>query len=90
VFEGLEAVQESEQTNILDYPAVQDIAIRMGYPETALWFASTGMNTPRVYFAGSRPPSRGSPPPYTSTGPTLGREVYRPYQVGTIPCIWSS
>jgi hypothetical protein len=36
-FEGLEIVQESEETNMLDYQAVQDIAIRMGYPETALW-----------------------------------------------------
>ncbi len=37
MFEGLEAVQESEETNMLDYQAVQDIATRMGYPETALW-----------------------------------------------------
>jgi uncharacterized protein DUF5049 len=37
VFEGLEVVQESEETNMLDHQAVQDIAIRMGYPETALW-----------------------------------------------------
>jgi hypothetical protein len=37
VFEALELVQESEETNMLDYPAVQNIAIRMGYPETALW-----------------------------------------------------
>ena len=37
VFEGLEVVQESEETNMLDYQAVQDIATRMGYPETALW-----------------------------------------------------
>jgi len=37
VFEELEAVQESEETNMLDYQAVHDIAIRMGYPETALW-----------------------------------------------------
>ena len=37
MFEGLEVVQESEETNMLDYQAVQDIAIRMGYPETAQW-----------------------------------------------------
>ncbi len=37
VFEGLGAVQESGQTNMLDYQAVQDIATRMGYPETAQW-----------------------------------------------------
>ena len=37
MFEGLGAVQESGQTNMLDYRAVQAIATRMGYPETALW-----------------------------------------------------
>ena len=37
VFEGLEVVQESEETNMLDYQAVQDFATGMGYPETALW-----------------------------------------------------
>ena len=37
MFEGLGAVQESGRTNMLDYQAVQDIAVRMGYPETALW-----------------------------------------------------
>jgi hypothetical protein len=37
VFEGLGAVQESGQTNMLDYQAVQHIATRMGYPEAALW-----------------------------------------------------
>jgi hypothetical protein len=37
VFEGLEVAQESEETNMLDYQAVQDRAMRMGYPETALW-----------------------------------------------------
>ena len=37
MFEGLEVVQESEKTNMLDHQAVQDIAIRRGYPETALW-----------------------------------------------------
>ena len=65
MFEGLEAVQESEETNMLDYPAVQDFAIRMGYPTPHCGCASTGVTTPRVHFAGSRPPSRGSPPPHT-------------------------
>ena len=37
VFEGLEAVQESGQTNMLDHQAVHSIATRMGYPEAALW-----------------------------------------------------
>ena len=37
VFEGLEVVQESGQTNMLDYQAVRAVATRMGYPEAALW-----------------------------------------------------
>ena len=37
VFEGLEAVQQSGQTSMLDHQAVQVIATRMGYPEAALW-----------------------------------------------------
>lgn len=37
MFEGLEVVQESEETNMLGYQVVQDIAISMGYFETALW-----------------------------------------------------
>jgi hypothetical protein len=39
VFEGLGAVQESGQTNMLDYQAVRSIATRLGYPEAALWVA---------------------------------------------------
>jgi hypothetical protein len=37
VFEGLGTVQESGQTNMLDYQAVRSIATRIGYPEVALW-----------------------------------------------------
>jgi hypothetical protein len=37
VFDGLETVQESGQTNMLDHQAVQAVATRMGYPEVALW-----------------------------------------------------
>ena len=37
MFEGLGAVQESGQTNMLDYQAVRAVATRMGYPETAQW-----------------------------------------------------
>ncbi len=37
VFEGLEAVQESHETNMLDHLAVQLVAARVGYPDTALW-----------------------------------------------------
>ena len=37
VFDGLETVQESGETNMQDHQAVQDIATRMGYPETAQW-----------------------------------------------------
>ena len=37
VFDGLETVQESRETSMLDHQAVQDIADRLGYPETAFW-----------------------------------------------------
>lgn len=37
MFEGLGAVQESGQTNMLDYHTVRSVATRMGYPEVALW-----------------------------------------------------
>ena len=34
---GLEAVRESGQKDMLDYPAVQTIAASMGYFETVRW-----------------------------------------------------
>ena len=37
MFEVLGAVQESGQTNMLDHQAARSVAIRMGYPEAALW-----------------------------------------------------
>ena len=37
MFEGLEVVQESEETNMLDYQTVRAVTTRMGYPEAALW-----------------------------------------------------
>jgi hypothetical protein len=37
VFDGLETVQESRETSMLDHQAVQAIADRLGYPETASW-----------------------------------------------------
>ncbi len=37
MFEGLGAVQESGQTNMLDHQAVQAVATRIGYSEAALW-----------------------------------------------------
>ena len=37
VFDGLETVQETRETSMLDHQAVQNIANRLGYPETALW-----------------------------------------------------
>ena len=61
MFEGLGAVQESGQTNMLDYQAVRSIATRIGYPEAALWVMSTGTNTPRAYFAGLWRPSKEAP-----------------------------
>ena len=37
VFDGLETVQETRETSILDHRAVQEIAQRLGYPETTMW-----------------------------------------------------
>lgn len=37
VFDGLETVQETREASMLDHQAVQQIATRLGYPETALW-----------------------------------------------------
>jgi hypothetical protein len=37
VFDGLETVQESRETSMLDHQAVQEIAARLGNPETAFW-----------------------------------------------------
>jgi hypothetical protein len=37
VFDGLETVQETRETSMLDHPVVQEIAARLGYPETTTW-----------------------------------------------------
>ena len=37
VFDGLETVQETRETSMLDHQAVQEIAARLGYPETTVW-----------------------------------------------------
>ena len=37
MFEGLGAIQELREINMLDPQAVRTVAIRMGYPEAALW-----------------------------------------------------
>jgi len=37
IFDGLETVQETRETSMLDYQAVQKIAARLGYPETTMW-----------------------------------------------------
>ena len=37
VFDGLETVQESRETSMLDHQAVHEIADRLGYPEAASW-----------------------------------------------------
>ena len=37
VFDGLETVQETRETSMLDHQVVQEIADRLGYPEAALW-----------------------------------------------------
>ncbi len=37
MFDGLETVQELGETNMQDHQAVEAIAARLGYPETARW-----------------------------------------------------
>ncbi len=37
VLDGLETVRESKETDMLNHRAVQAVADRLGYPETALW-----------------------------------------------------
>ena len=37
MFEGLEVVQESEETNLLDTRRCRTSRFAMGYPQTALW-----------------------------------------------------
>ena len=37
VFDGLETVQETRETSMLDHRAVQEIVDRLGYPETTMW-----------------------------------------------------
>jgi len=37
VFDGLETLQESRETNMQDHQAVEVVAARLGYPETAQW-----------------------------------------------------
>ncbi len=63
MFEGLEAVQESEETNMLDYPAVQDFAIRMGYPETAPWVREHRCEHSEGIFRGFATTKQGQPSP---------------------------
>ena len=42
VFDGLETVQESRGTSMLDHQAVQDIADRLGYPRPPYGSGSNG------------------------------------------------
>jgi hypothetical protein len=48
VLDGLESVGELGETNMDDYRAVQAVAERLGYPETALWIE----NHPHDYAEG--------------------------------------
>jgi hypothetical protein len=48
VLDGLETVRESEETDMLNHRAVQAVADRLGYPETALWIK----DHPREYEEG--------------------------------------
>ena len=67
-------------------PSESDTGASRGSEEASRGASSSGMRwvrlmimvsyTPRVYFAGSWPTSRGNLTPHTSAGPTPGREVY--------------
>ncbi len=48
VLEGLEAVRDSGETNMLDRPAVASLAYTFGYPDAAAWVEEN----PRLYSEG--------------------------------------
>jgi hypothetical protein len=52
---GLEAVQLSDRTNILDRPAVADLAADLGFPEAARWARENGPPTRAGSSGASRP-----------------------------------
>jgi Domain of unknown function (DUF5049) len=59
VLEGLEAMRESGQTNMMDYLTVQITVSRMGYSETVQWLKEHKREyIEDIYFAGLWLPSR--------------------------------
>ena len=52
MFEGLEVVQESEETNMLNYLGRALYCDLHEFPEAGCGLMSTGTNTPRIGFAG--------------------------------------
>ena len=52
VYEGLEAVRQSGETNMFDRPRVIELAEMMGYDETADWVRDHRSEYARLLFAG--------------------------------------
>ena len=52
VYEGLEAVRQSGDTNMFDRPRVIELAEMMGYDETAEWVRDHRSEYARLLFAG--------------------------------------
>jgi len=52
VYEGLEAVRQSGETNMFDRPRVIELAEMMGYDETADWVRRHRSKYARLLFSG--------------------------------------
>jgi hypothetical protein len=52
VYEGLEAVRQSGETNMFDRPRVIELAEMMGYDETADWVRDHRSEYAQLLFAG--------------------------------------
>jgi len=52
VYEGLEAVRQSGETNMFDRPRVIELAEMMGFDETAEWVRDHRSEYARLLFAG--------------------------------------
>ena len=52
ILAGIEAVRRSGATNMLDWPAVAEIAERLGFPNTARWVLKNPAASARVVFQG--------------------------------------
>jgi hypothetical protein len=58
VLAGIEAVRRSGATNMLDWPAVAEIAARLRFPDTARWVRENPRAYARGVFKGFRETGR--------------------------------